>query len=138
MGLWPGTSSFIKPGAFSVSLSAEDADCLSLFNFLKIIIIILLFRAEPEGHGGSQARERIRSIADGLCHSHSNIGSEHVCDLHHSSQQCWILNPLMDISWICLHRAMRGTALPFSFTELPQQRPRISARDAAFSWLSYS
>ena len=35
----------------------------------------------------------------------------HVCDLHHSSQQCQILNPLseardqthvfMDVSWVC-------------------------------------
>ena len=37
----------------------------------------------------------------------------HVCDLHHSSQQCWILNPLsgardrarilMDMSWVHYH-----------------------------------
>jgi len=36
-----------------------------------------------------------------------------VCDLHHNSWQCWILNPLseagdgtlilMDASWICYH-----------------------------------
>ena len=30
----------------------------------------------------------------GLYHSHSNAGSELSCDLHHSSQQCRILNPL--------------------------------------------
>ena len=27
-------------------------------------------------------------------HSHSNTGSEQVCNLYHSSQQHWILNPL--------------------------------------------
>ena len=37
----------------------------------------------------------------------------HVCDLHHSSWQCWFLNPLseardqtcilMDTSWACYH-----------------------------------
>ena len=43
----------------------------------------------------------------------------HVCDLHHSSRQCWILNPLtearnrthilIDTSWVHYHWAMKGT-----------------------------
>ena len=43
----------------------------------------------------------------------------HVCDLHHSSEQCWIPNPLskakdgicilMNFSQICFHWAMTGT-----------------------------
>ena len=43
----------------------------------------------------------------------------HVCDLHHSSRQCWLLNPLseardqtsvlMDIGQICYHCATVGT-----------------------------
>ena len=43
----------------------------------------------------------------------------HVCDLHHSSQQCWIPHTLseardqthilMDASWICFHCATMGT-----------------------------
>ena len=43
----------------------------------------------------------------------------HICNLHHSSQQCWITNPLsktraqthilMDSSWICFHCATTGT-----------------------------
>ena len=42
-----------------------------------------------------------------------------VCDLHHSSRQCWIFNPLseardwthvlMDTSWVCYRWAMTGT-----------------------------
>ena len=32
--------------------------------------------------------------AASLHHSHSNMGSETCCDLHHSSRQQWILNPL--------------------------------------------
>ena len=43
----------------------------------------------------------------------------HVCDLHHSSLQCWFLNPLseardqtsnlMVLSWICFHCAAMVT-----------------------------
>ena len=43
----------------------------------------------------------------------------HVCDLHHRSWKCWILNALiedrdrihvfMDTSWVCYHWAMMGT-----------------------------
>ena len=42
-----------------------------------------------------------------------------LCELHHSSQQCWILNPLreardqtcilMDTGWVCYHWATIGT-----------------------------
>ena len=44
-----------------------------------------------------------------------------ICDLHHSSQQCWILNPLgkardqthilMDPSQVRYHGAMKGALL---------------------------
>ena len=47
-------------------------------------------------YGGSQARGRIRAAAASLHHSHSNARSELICDLHHSSQQRWILNPLSE------------------------------------------
>ena len=43
----------------------------------------------------SQARGWIRATAAGLCHSHSNRGSE-PCDLHHSLQHRWIPNPLSE------------------------------------------
>ena len=33
-------------------------------------------RATPMAHGGSQARGLIGAVATGLCHSHSNAGSE--------------------------------------------------------------
>ena len=46
--------------------------------------------------GGSQARGQMWATAAGLCHTHSNAGSEPVCDLHHSSRQCRILNPLIE------------------------------------------
>ena len=52
----------------------------------------------------------------------------HVCDLHHSSQHHWILNPLseardwthtlMDISWVCDPWAMMGTPMFFFFPDI--------------------
>ena len=39
-------------------------------------VLFLLFRAEPEACGGSQARGQIRATAAGLCQSHSNARSE--------------------------------------------------------------
>ena len=48
-------------------------------------------------HGGSQARGRIRAVDASLCHSHSHTGSDHICDLHHSSWQCQILYPLSEV-----------------------------------------
>jgi len=46
--------------------------------------------------GGSQARGLIGAVAAGLRHSHSNARSKPHLDLHHSSQQRWILNPLIE------------------------------------------
>ena len=74
-------------------------------------------------HGGSQARGWIPATAVGLRHSHSNARSKPVCDLHHSSQQCWILNLLrkardrtcilMDPSRVHYHWATMGTSEKF-------------------------
>ena len=40
---------------------------------------------------GSQTRDSVGAIAAGLYHSQSNVGS--ICDKHHSSWKCQILNP---------------------------------------------
>ena len=55
---------------------------------------LCLFRAAPAAYGGSQARDRIGAVAASLHHGHSNADPSRICDLHHSSQQCWILNLL--------------------------------------------
>ena len=70
---------------------------LALFGYSFSNLFFLfpsLFRAAPVAYGGSQARGWIRAAAAGLSHSLSNSGSEPCSDLHHSSWQCWILNPL--------------------------------------------
>ena len=59
-----GVTSFRRIG--SDELGAKS----SFFFFL------MLFRDAPEAYGGSQAGGRIRAIAAGLGHSHSNTGSE--------------------------------------------------------------
>ena len=62
----------------------------SLFPPLFFVFFFCLFRATPAAYGGSQARGPIAAIAFGLHYSHSNADLQ----LHHSSQQRWILNPL--------------------------------------------
>jgi len=54
-------------------------------------LFICFFRGTPGAHGGSQTRGLIRATAARLHHSYSNAI---VCDLHHSSWQYWILDPL--------------------------------------------
>ena len=60
-------------------------------------IFFFFFRAVPVAYGGSQTRDPIRATAASLCHRPSNIKSGQlggIRDLHHSSQQRWIFNPL--------------------------------------------
>ena len=62
-------------------------------------------------YGGSQARGPIRAVAAGL---HSNTGSE----LHHSSRQCWNLNPLSEA-----RGQTRVLMVPSSLTAEPRWKP---------------
>ena len=123
------------PGRLRVIIPSAKASPLFFF--------FLLFRAAPMAYGGSQAKGRIRTTAAGLLyshsHSHSHAGSQPrlrptpqltaildlscIRDLHHSSQQHQILNPLIEArdrtcnlmvpSWICFCCTRRGT--PDSF-----------------------
>ena len=56
----------------SFSLIINDIAYLFIFYLFSF----LLFRAAPGAHGGSQARDPIRSAAAGLHHSHSNARSQ--------------------------------------------------------------
>ena len=54
---------------------------ISLLIFKKLLILeqiffFSLFHAAPTAYGGSQARGPIGAIITGLCHCHSNAGSE--------------------------------------------------------------
>ena len=78
--------SLFKPRAYAFFYPST----LSFF-----FVCLFVFWAAPVAYGGSQARGRIRAVAASLHHSHSNAYTPlpH-SDLHHSSQQLRILNPL--------------------------------------------
>ena len=96
---------------------------MTVFSFFLFILSFCHFRAASAAYGGSQARGLIRGVAAGLRQSHSNSRSKPRCDLHHSSQQRQILNPLNEASdqtcnlmvpsWICFRCATTG--IPWLF-----------------------
>ena len=68
-----------------------------VYTIYQIFFVCVFFRAAPTAYGDSQARGWIRAVDAGVRHSHSNMESKPCLwpsDLHHSSQQCRILNPL--------------------------------------------
>ena len=81
-----------------------------------------LFRAALAAYGDSQARGLIRAT---YITATATRNQSRVCDLHHSSLQCQILNPLSETrnrtlnlmvpSQICFHCAATGTPVFFFF-----------------------
>ena len=47
-----------------------------VFDSLAFFFFSLPFRAAPTAYGGSQAKGQIEATTAGICHSHSNAGSE--------------------------------------------------------------
>ena len=87
------TPRWILPPLF---LTAEGSKLQRGFVCLFFGVFFCRFRVTLVAYWGSQARGRIGAIAAGLHHSHSTQGPSHVCGLHHSPQQWWILNPLSE------------------------------------------
>ena len=52
------------------------------------------FLATPMAYGGSQTRGPNRAVTTGL--HHSTLDLSYICDLHHSSLQHQMLNPLSE------------------------------------------
>ena len=79
----------------------------------------LLFRAAPAAYGVSRLGVRSKLQLPAYAMATAMPDPSCVFDLHHSSQQCQILNPLretrgrtcvlMDASWICFHWATTRT-----------------------------
>ena len=65
---------------------------LLFFFFFFFFFNFCLFRATPAAHGRSQARGQIGAAACATATATADLRC--VCDLHHSSLQHWILNPL--------------------------------------------
>ena len=55
-----------------------------------------LFRAAPTAYGGSQTRGLIRATVPAYARASATQDPSCICDLHHSPQQRWILNPLSE------------------------------------------
>ena len=99
----PGSSiiSFLREGYFynlaivnnaAVTTGKRVSFWISVFVFLRnvpgmelldhMVILFLgvffkiFFRAAPMAYGGSQTRGQVETVAAGLCHSHSNVGSK--------------------------------------------------------------
>ena len=86
---------------------------------LFLLHLFFFFTAALTAYGCSQARGRIGALA---CTTDTAMPDPNlICDLHHSSWQCWILNPLSkardqtfvlkDTSHICFRWAMTRTLL---------------------------
>ena len=58
------------------------------------LFIYFLFRPAPAAYGNSQARGPIGAAAASQARATAKWDLSRVCDLHHSSWQRWILNPL--------------------------------------------
>ena len=68
--------------------------CTCFLSSLSVFFFFFFLRAVSAAYGNSQARGQMGAIAAGL--HHSNARSDHIFDLHHSSQQCQILNLLSE------------------------------------------
>jgi len=92
---------------------------LFLLFFFSLFFVFCLFWATPAAYGISQAMSLIRAVSASLFYATEMPDPSHVCNLHHSSWQCWILNPLsgardptckiMIPSWINFHCTVTGT-----------------------------
>ena len=67
---------------------------------LEVLLVLFLFfgrfRATPAAYGNAQARDRIGAGAAGYTTATATPDLSCVCDLHHGSRQCRILNPLRE------------------------------------------
>ena len=103
---------------------------LRTYNEEWLSFFFFFFRAVPVAHGSSQARGWIGAVAAGLYTTATETQDpSHICNLHHSSWQRWILNSLskardqshvlMGSSRVHYCWAMTGTPiLPFQYMVL--------------------
>ena len=78
---------------------ARDWSCILTDTMLGFFVFRLfcLFRAVPTAYGSYQARGPIRAVAAGVPTATATQDPSLVCNLHHSSGQRRILNPLSEV-----------------------------------------
>ena len=113
-----GSLWFFDPWNFIFNLSFN---CYSFLLLLFCLFVFCFLGPHPQSiaHGGSQARGLIRATAASLTTATVTHDLNHVWDLHRSSLQCQILNPLRETrdqthnhivpSQIHFHRTTTGT-----------------------------
>ena len=104
---------------FSIFLFSPTRDIIIVIIIIIIIIIILLFRAHLWHMGAPRLEVELELQLPAYTTAIATWDPSHVCDLYHSSQQCWILNPiskaryqthiLMETSCVHLHCTTIGT-----------------------------
>ena len=57
---------------------------------------IFFFFLQPVAYGSFRARGQIRAPAEAYAITTAKSDPSHICDLHHSLWQHWILNPLSE------------------------------------------
>ena len=72
-----------------------NSGCVGGLCFVLLLLSFCLFRATPTAYGGSQVRVLIGAVA-AYTTATATPDLSHICDLHHSSQQRQILNPLKE------------------------------------------
>ena len=71
--------------------------------FLFFSFLSFFFRATPTAYGKSQAGVKLELQLLAYVTATATPDPSHIYYLHHSSQQCWILNPLKEArDWTCL------------------------------------
>ena len=86
-----------------------------------LLLFVCLFRAALAAYGSSQARGQIRTTATTYTTPTATWDVDCVCDLHHSSQQRWILNTLSearDQTWVLMDTSR--VCYPLSHSGNPQ------------------
>ena len=81
-------------GQVAISRQREQEVAMTLHFFL----VFCLFRATHLAYGGSQARGLNGSYSRRPSRATATGDLSYIHDLHHSSRQCWIFNPLIDTS----------------------------------------
>ena len=114
------TSSCPLPVKYSPSSRAPHSNSTCSTQPFFFFFFFGLFRAAP----AHVEVPRLGVESELLLPTYTTARSDpsHVCDLHHSSQQHWIFNPLsrardrtqvlMDTSWVCYCWATMGTPTP--------------------------